>query len=149
VLSISPNIALMLFASVLSGGNGRPGYISGGWCGDGSMSCWKVVYTYPMPSFSAADRRPAAAGIMPVATSASHPAAASVTALTASNWPANSSAACPVASVRADRPAGTSSKPTSATRSAKFGGAHTRTSAPRARSCTASPSIGSTSPREP
>ncbi|MFG3697273.1 hypothetical protein ACGF5C_05030 [Micromonospora sp. NPDC047620] len=43
-----------------------------------------------MPSFSATDRAPAAAGIRPVATNASHPSAASVTA---SNWRAINSAA--------------------------------------------------------
>jgi hypothetical protein len=43
-----------------------------------------------MPSFSATDRAPAAAGIMPVTSIASHPSAAAVTA---SSWPAITSAA--------------------------------------------------------
>ena len=50
---------------------------------------------------------------------------------------------------RTEWPAGTSGTPTRASRSAKSGGAHTRTSAPSARSAPASPTIGSTSPRDP
>ena len=165
VLSASPNSALMLWASrshstrlsVTSGGNGRPGYASGGRCGDGRVSGWKVTDTERMPSFSATDSAPAAAGIMPVATIASHPSAA---AGTASNWPAINSAArrgradadgAAVVSARADGPTGTSGTPTPASRSAKSssGGAHTRTSAPSSRNCTASPTSGSTSPRDP
>ena len=46
-------------------------------------------------------------------------------------------------------PIGTGGTPTRASSSAKSGGAHTRTSAPSARDCTASPTIGSTSPRHP
>ena len=61
VLSASPNSALMLWASrshsaplsVTYGGNRRPGYAGGGWCGDGRVSCWKVTDTEWMPSFSA------------------------------------------------------------------------------------------------
>ncbi|MEG3183701.1 hypothetical protein [Novilysobacter erysipheiresistens] len=43
------------------------------------MSCWKVTDTERMPSFSATDSAPAAAGIIPVATSTSQPSAAAVT----------------------------------------------------------------------
>jgi len=46
-------------------------------------------------------------------------------------------------------PTGTSGTPTSASSSAKSGGAHTRTFAPSARNRTASPTSGSTSPRDP
>jgi hypothetical protein len=76
--------------SVASGGSGRPGYASGGWCGDGGVSRWKVTDTDRMPSFSATDGAPAAAGTTPVATNASHPSAAAVPA---SNWLAINSAA--------------------------------------------------------
>lgn len=110
-----------------------------------------------MPSFSATDRAPAAAGITPVATNASQPSAAAVSA---SNWLAINSAArsgrddgggAPSVSVRADGPIGTSGTPTPASRCAKSssGGAHTRTSAPRIRNCAARPTSGSTSPRDP
>src|SRR5207244_930720 len=44
---------------------------------------------------------------------------------------------------------GTSGTPTRASSSARSGGAHTRTSAPRVRNCTASPAIGLRSPRDP
>src|SRR4051812_37719201 len=143
--------------SVTSGGNRRPGYASGGWCGDGRVSCWKVTDTERMPSFSATDRAPAAAGITPVATNASHPSAAAVTA---SNWLAINSAArrgrddgggAAVVSALADWPTGTIGTPTPANRCAKSssGGAHTTTSAPSARNRTASPTSGSTSPRDP
>jgi hypothetical protein len=64
-----------------------------------------------MPSFSATDRAPAAAGIKPVATSASHPSAA---AASVSNCAAINSAAR----------RGTSGTPTSASRSLQSGGAH-------------------------
>src|SRR6185437_13925680 len=50
---------------------------------------------------------------------------------------------------RTDWPVGTSVTPTRASRSAKSGGAHTRTSVPIARSAPANPTIGSTSPRDP
>ncbi len=110
-----------------------------------------------MPSFSVTDRAPAAAGNMPVATSASHPPAA---AATASNCAATNSAARRgrsaagrgVAAVRPDQlglRTGTSGTPTSGSRSAQSCGAHTRTSAPSARNRTASPTSGSTSPRDP
>ena len=112
-----------------------------------------------MPSFSATNRAPAAAGITPVATSASHPSAVAVTA---SNWLAINSAACrgrfaddgggaPVVSARADWPKGTIGTPMPASRCAKSssGGAHTRTSAPSTRNRAASPTSGSTSPRDP
>ena len=62
--------------SVSSDGNGRPGYASGGWYGDGRVNCWKVTDTEGMPSLSATERAPAAAGSMPAATSTSDPSAA-------------------------------------------------------------------------
>ena len=109
-----------------------------------------------MPSFSATDRAPAAAGIKPLVTSASHPPAA---AATLSNQAAINSAmsrgtsaadggVAPCTSGRTGGPAGTSGTPTSASRSAQPGGAHTRTSAPSARNRTASAASGSTPPRE-
>ena len=55
----------------------------------------------------------------------------------------------PVTSGRTGWPTGASGTPTGASSSAKSGGAHTGTSAPSARNCTASPTIGSTSPRDP
>ena len=57
----------------------------------------------------------------------------------------------PVTIGRTGWPTGTSGTPTPASRSANSssGGAHTRTCAPSARNRTASPTIGSTSPREP
>src|SRR5215204_2452096 len=45
-------------------------------------------------------------------------------------------------------PVATSGTPTRASRSAKSGGAHTDISAPSARNCTASPTIGSRSPSD-
>src|SRR3954452_23189212 len=113
-----------------------------------------------MPSFSATDRAAAAAGVMPLATIASAPSAA---AATASNCAATKSAArrgrsggapstCTWCSNwRTDGPAGTSGMPTRASSSvnSSSGGAHTRTSAPSARNCTASPTNGWTSPRDP
>ena len=116
-----------------------------------------------MPRVSAADCAPATAGVTPLATTttASHPSAAAVTA---SNCAATSSAARRENSSgdggvvlvstwrtisRTEGPAGTSGTPTPASRSAKSGGAQTLTSAPSARSCTASATIGSTSPRDP
>jgi hypothetical protein len=108
-----------------------------------------------MPSSSATDSAPAAAGNMPVATTASHPRAASTIT---SNWAAITSAArsgmddaagAALVSARANRPIGTSGTPKPASNSAKSGGAHTSTSAPRARNSSASASIGSTSPRDP
>src|SRR6266700_8205013 len=109
-----------------------------------------------MPSFSATDCASPAAGIKPVTTSASHPSAA---AASVSNCAANISAASrgtsaadggvgPCTSGRTGGPTGTSGTPTSASRSAQSGGAHTRTSAPSARNRTASPTSGSTPPRE-
>lgn len=143
--------------SVTSGGNGRPAYASGRRCGAGRVSCWKVTDTDRMPSISATDSAPAAAGIIPVATSTSHPSAAAVTA---SNCPAITSAArcgrpdaggASFVHARADRLTGTSGTPTPPKRCAKSssGGAHTRTSAPSSRNPTASPTSGSTSPRDP
>src|SRR5215218_2957034 len=90
------------------------------------------------------------------AASASHPSA---TAATVSNCAATNSAArrgrsaadggvAPVPSGRTGWPTGTSGAPTRASSSAKSGGAHTRISAPSARNRTASPTIGSTSPRD-
>src|SRR5579885_2801867 len=92
-------------------------------------------------------------------TSASHPSAA---AATVSNCAAINSAArrgtpaagggvAPVTSGRIGWPSGTSGTPTPASRSAtsSSGGAHTRTSAPRARHHAASPTTGSTHPRDP
>lgn len=112
-----------------------------------------------MPSFSATDRAPPMAGIAPVATSTSHPRAAAGIAW---NWLAINSAArwgrlafdgggAAVVSLRADCPTPTMHTPTPASRSAKSssGGAHTRTSAPSSRNRTASPTSGSTSPRDP
>src|SRR5215213_2355332 len=86
------------------------------------------------------------AGMTPVATSASHPSA---TAATVSNCAATNSAArrgrsaadggvAPVTSGRTGWPTGTSGTPTRAS-----------SSAPSARNRTASPTIGSTSPRDP
>jgi hypothetical protein len=54
----------------------------------------------------------------------------------------------PCTSGRRGGPAATSGTPTSATLAAHSGGAHTRTSEPRARNRTASPNSGSTPPRE-
>ena len=114
-----------------------------------------------MPSFSATDCAPAPAGIKPVATTASHPSAAAATASyvaatkAAARWdrPAAGSGTVPVTAPftvgRTGRPIGTSGTPTPSSSSAKSGGAHTCTSAPSARNCTASPTIGSTSPRDP
>ncbi len=110
-----------------------------------------------MPSSSATDSAPAAAGIIPVATSTSHPSAAEATA---SNCPAITSAArrgrasaggAAFVHTRADSLTPTTGTPTSPNRRAKSssGGAHTRTSAPASRSRTASPTSGSTSPRDP
>jgi hypothetical protein len=48
-----------------------------------------------------------------------------------------------------DAPVGTSGTPTPGNSSTKSGDEHTRTSAPSARECTASLTIGSTSPRDP
>ncbi|MDT7747391.1 MAG: hypothetical protein QOD96_1053 [Pseudonocardiales bacterium] len=108
-----------------------------------------------MPSFSATESAPAAAGIMPVTTIASHPRAARVTA---SNWLAITSVAyrgmddgggAAAVSALADGPTGTIGTPTPASRSAKSGGAHTRTWAPSSRNRTARATTGSTSPRLP
>ena len=110
-----------------------------------------------MPSFSATDCALAATGNRPVATSASQPSAA---AGSLSNCSAINSAArrgtsaidggvAPCTSWRTGGPNGTSGTPNWASRSAQSGGAHTRTSAPSARNCTASPTSGSTSPRPP
>jgi len=109
-----------------------------------------------MPSFSATDRAPATAGIKPLATSASDPSAA---AASLSNCAAINSAAsrgtsaadggvAPCTSGRTGWPTGTSGTPTSASRSAQSGGAHIHTSAPSSRNRTASPTSGSTPPRE-
>src|SRR5215831_5937992 len=109
-----------------------------------------------MPSISATDRALTTAGVKPVATSASHPSAA---AGTLSNHAAISSAArrgtsasdggfAPWTSECTGGPTGTSGTPTSASRSAQSGGAHIRTSAPSSRNRTASPTSGSTPPRE-
>lgn len=101
------------------------------------------------------------AGIRPVATTASQPSAAAATAsyVAASNaavrWARPSAAvgAVPVTTAlttgRKGRPIGASGRPTVSSSSAKSGGAHTRTSAPSACRPTASPTIGSTSPRDP
>ena len=111
-----------------------------------------------MPRTSATVRAPA--GIKPDATSASHPSAA---AATVSNCAATNSAATrgasagvdgflsctPCTKSRTDLPAGTIGTPTRASRSAKSGGTHIRTSAPSSRNATASPNNGSTSPRDP
>ena len=89
-----------------------------------------------MPSFSATDRTLAATGNRPVATRASQPSAA---AGSLSNCSAINSAArrgtsatdggvAPCSSWRTGGPIGTSGTPTSASRSAQSGGAHTRTS---------------------
>ena len=51
--------------------------------------------------------------------------------------------------LRTDWPAATIGTSMRASWSAKSGGAHTLTSAPCSRNCTASPAIGSTSPRDP
>ena len=91
VFNASPNSALTVSASrshntrlsVTSGGSGRPGYASGGRCGDGTVSCWNVTDTARTPSLSATDSAPAAAGIAPVATITSQPSTA---AGSASNW---------------------------------------------------------------
>src|SRR5215475_14533115 len=109
-----------------------------------------------MPSFSATDRAPTAAGITPLATSASHPSAAAVTL---SNQVAINSAVsrgtssgdggvAPCTSARTGSPTGTSGTPTSASRSVQSGGAHTSASAPSARNRTPSAASGSTPPRE-
>ncbi|PZS27108.1 MAG: hypothetical protein DLM59_17080, partial [Pseudonocardiales bacterium] len=94
-----------------------------------------------MPGFPAPDRAPAAAGNVPVATSASPPPAAAVTVSdsAASDCAAANSAArrgrpaagrgvVPVTIARTDGPAGTSGTPAPASRSANSssGGAHTR-----------------------
>src|SRR6476660_7585111 len=84
-----------------------------------------------MPNFSAIDRTPA--GIKPVATTASHPCAAAAT----------------VPNCIATRLAAVFGTSTLAARSAKSGGAHTRTSTPSCLSASANPINGSTSPREP
>ncbi len=109
-----------------------------------------------MPSFSATE--PATKSDMAVATSTSHPSAA---ATSVSYHPAITSARRGFRSSAVDgsirshersgRPNGTSGMPTRASISANSssGGAHTRASAPSARSCTASATIGSTSPRDP
>ncbi len=111
-----------------------------------------------MPSFSAADFTPATAGTRPVATSTSHPSAATLTL----SWNAATNSAArrgtppgdggvlPVTSSRTDCPVGTMSTPNTASRFANSssGGAHTRTSAPNSCSRTASPTSGSTPPRE-
>src|SRR5512143_606210 len=106
-----------------------------------------------MPSFSATDR--VAKNTMPVATSASHPSAA---AAAGSNCPASSDTRRE-ASAAADGhtiepiggPSGISGTPIPASSSANSlsGGAHIHTSAPSSRNCTASPTSGSTSPRDP
>lgn len=165
VLITSPNRSFALQASkshsarlsLTSDGNGRPGRCMGGWCGDGRETDWKLAYTYGMPSLSATDRTQAAAGSRPVATSTSHPSAASATV---SNCASSSAArrgtpsapggVAAVINARTDRPNGTSGTPTPASRRANSssGGAHTRTSAPSSRSRTASPTSGSTPPRE-
>ena len=109
-----------------------------------------------MPSFSVSDRAANCCGL--VATSASHPlaAAAIVSNCAAINAAARRgrSAAGGVALVTIGRtgwPVATSGTPTPASRAANSssGGAHTRTCAPSARNRTASPTSGSTSPREP
>ena len=103
-------------------------------------------------------RRPA--GIKPVATSASHPSAA---AASASNCAATNSAARrgsparrrrPRARAPARAPTGRAAPAArrhraSSSANSSSGGAHTRTSAPSSRNCTASPTSGSTSPRDP
>ena len=109
-----------------------------------------------MPSFSATDRLAATAGITPDATTASHPSAAAPTlsnaaALTSTMRRGTSAgvgglAAC--TSWCTGGPKGTSGTPASASRSAQSGGAHISTSAPSSRNRTASPTSGSTPPRE-
>ena len=107
-----------------------------------------------MATFSATDR--ATKCDMPVARSTSHPWAATATV---SYWAAMNSATRRVRSSAADGrtherhgwPNGTSGTPTPVSSSANSssGGAQTRGSAPSARNCTASPTSGSTSPRDP
>ena len=120
---------------------------------------WDILTHAASPvegALEAGSRAPAAAGIKPVATSASHPpaAAASVPNCAAINSAARrgTSAAdggvAPCTSGRTGGPTGTSGTPTPASRSAQSGGAHTRTSAPGARNRTASPTSGSTPPCE-
>ena len=107
-----------------------------------------------MPSLPDTDR--AAKCVRPVATSASHPSAAAASvpncAATNSATRRDESAADDGRTMeRIGRPSGTSgtsARPSSSPNSLS-GGAHTRTSAPRARNRTASPAIGSTSPRDP
>ena len=113
-----------------------------GWCRAGSRRTRSGC-----PAVSAIDRTPA--GIRPVATTASHPSAA---AATVSNCIATRLAAVlrrvrrcqwllAVQHARAATcPCGISGTSTLAASSAKSGGAHTRTSAPRSRSRSANPS---------
>src|SRR5271167_363282 len=111
-----------------------------------------------MPRLSATERAPAAVHTSPAESSASHPWAASATV---SNWSSikprrrrfvSSSDHFVTAEfiARTDSPNGTSGTPKSAARCANSssGGTHSTASAPRACSCTASPSRGSTPPRE-
>jgi hypothetical protein len=122
--------------------------------GSSSTVGLKITYSWGMTSFSATDR--ATKCDMPVASSTSHPSAARATvSYCASMYSATrrvrSSAVDGRTHERHGRPNGTSGTPTPASSStnSSSGGAHTRTSAPSARSCTASPTIGSTSPRDP
>ncbi len=110
-----------------------------------------------MPSFSATDRALAAGGSRPVVTSASHPSAAAASASSCADVDSaairGTSAAdglvAPCSNGRTGGPTGTTSTPTSASRSVRSGGAHTTVSAPSARGATASATSGSTSPRPP
>ena len=114
----------------------------------------KITYPCGMSSFSATER--ATKCDMPVASSRSQPSAA---AATVSYCAAMNSATRRVRSSGVDGRShdrhgwtnGTSGTPTPASSSlnSSSGGAHTRTSASSARSCTASATIGSTSPRDP
>ncbi|GLZ37092.1 hypothetical protein Acsp05_07170 [Actinokineospora sp. NBRC 105648] len=67
----------------------------------------------------------------------------------AARWGNDDGAGAALVRALADWPTGTIGTPTSANRPEKSGGAHTRTSTPRARNRTASPTTGSTSPRDP
>ncbi len=110
-----------------------------------------------MPRPSATDR--AATCISPVATSTSHPSAASDSlsncSATSSSLRRPSSSAdsgvAPCMSGRTGPPTGISTTPAPASRCAYSvsGGAHTVTRAPRLRNSTASATTGSTSPRDP
>jgi hypothetical protein len=111
-----------------------------------------------MPSFSATDRAPAAVHSRLVETSASHPSAAAATvsncaAINPSTCRRRSSSdrgAAAVIIARTDSPKGTRGTPKPASRwaNSSSGGAHIRTWTPSACNCTASPTSGSTPPRE-